>query len=491
MKKLLAILSTVAQINLALMVVAAVNGIAFSVYYYVENDSIGLFVAERYMYAVASLLVLWGSVAYLLRRYVIESIIDAMAVTAITWLVVPLSSSVIYMFSLGKDFVDAFFESLSGFSGTGLTVFTNLDNTPYVVLVWRAMTQWLGELGVVVVAGVILPSLHASLRRVYYVERGPRLVATIRGSIINLFVMYSAYTLLGIVLLLFSGMGVLDAFAHSMTAIATGGMSTKDQSIGYWYYQGYKIVLVTSSIIMVIGALNFRDLYNLSRGRLREFVKSPEVLGFFGILAVLASIVTAIAYALNMQSMETVYLYHLLSAYTTTGFQIGDLRGYPTAIKILLIVAMAIGGATFSTAGGIKTRRVVIALKEILWDIRKTALPPQYIAIRRLGDEDLTDEAVLSAITYIILYILSQFILSSLFYISLIINGVTQYDYVDALFETTSALSCVGLSVGITAPTLPLASKAILMLAMYLGRLEFLPIYLAIGVYYRKKMFLG
>lgn len=409
---------------------------------------------------------------------------------ALVWLTVPISTSIIYISTLGIDPLDAFFESISGFSGTGLTILENLESIPYVVLVWRAMTQWLGELGTVVVAGTILPFLHASLIRIYPVERGARLVATIRRSIIDLFLMYSAYTIFGTVLLIASGMGFLDALTHSMTAMATGGMSTKDQNIGYWFSRGNSMVLVTTSIIMVIGALNFRDLYKLSTGDFKAFAKSPETKGFFAILSALILVTMLASISLNMGSLTVSLIYHVISGYTTTGFQIGDIQQYPTIFKIILIVSMAIGGATFSTAGGIKTKRILIALKSILWDVERSVLPKGFRITKKLGEEVLDEEEVTSAITYIIIYALMQITLSLSLYLSLVTANITNYDFVDSMFEVTSSLSCVGLSVGITTPTIPVASKIILIVAMYFGRLEFLPLYLLIGYYYRRKALL-
>ncbi|MEL9940429.1 MAG: TrkH family potassium uptake protein [Ignisphaera sp.] len=489
-RRFFAIASAISQINLALTVIATINGISFLLYYLYTGDYNGYRVSIKYLEACTILLVFWSSLAYGLKRHLIDNPLDAMISVALVWITVPISTSIIYITTLGINPLDAFFESISGFSGTGLTVFENLESIPYVVLVWRAMTQWLGELGTVVVAGTILPFLHASLIRIYPVERGAKLVATIRKSMIDLFVMYSAYTIFGAVLLIASGMGFLDALTHSMTAIATGGMSTKDQNIGYWFFRGNSIVLITTSIIMIIGALNFRDLYKLSTGDLKAFAKSSETKGFFAILLILVLATLFTSTSLNVSNLTVPLVYHVVSAYTTTGFQIGDIKQYPTVFKIILIISMAIGGATFSTAGGIKTKRVVIALKSILWDIERSVLPKGFRITKKLGEEVLGDEEIASAITYIIIYALMQIILSLALYLSLVTVNITSYDFVDSMFEVTSALSCVGLSVGITTPTMPIASKVTLVTAMYFGRLEFLPLYLLIGYYYRRKALL-
>jgi len=490
MRRFFAIVSTVSQVNLALMVVALINGLAFLIYYVVAGDVKGYATTINYLKATIVLAMLWSMLTYMLRKYAIEGPLDAMIVTALVWLTVPLSSSVIYTAAINMSPLDAFFESTSGFSGTGLTVVTGLESIPYVVLTWRAITQWLGELGTVVVAGIVLPFLHASLLKVYSIERGPKFASTIRRSIVGLFTIYLAYTLIGVFLFVVSGMSFIDALTHSMTAIATGGMSTKTESIGYWYFRGNSMILATTSIVMIIGALNFRDLKALSTGNLKSFAKSPEVRGFFAILLTIIATAAIASIILSSGHDIAALIYHIISGYTTTGFQVGDIKSYPTILKAILIISMAIGGATFSTAGGIKTRRAVIALKSILWDIERVVLPREYRVVKRIGEEVLDDEVVASTITYVIIYVLFQILLSTSLYLCLVASNIKGFDYVDAVFEVTSALSCVGLSVNITSSTLPILAKVILMIAMYLGRLEFLPLYLLVGYYYRKRVLL-
>lgn len=489
MNRIRAIAFAVAQINLAIMFFALVNGVLFFVYYYMVNDAEGFSASIKYLLSVSLLLFLWLFTALINRKYVLGSQVDLMITTALVWLTVPLSSVVIYLLTLKLDIMDAFFESVSGFTGTGLTILSNLDAIPYVILMWRAITQWLGELGTVVIAGVVLPYVHASLVRMYSIERGPKLVSTIRRSIQHLFAIYAMYTLLGVLILFLSGMEPLDAVIHSMTAIATGGMSSKDQSIGYWYFRGAQVLLLTSAIIMILGAQNFRDLYLLSKMRFREFISAPEVRGLFAILLVLLIPATALAklFALDIGFV----IYHLISGYTTTGFQVEALNTYPDALKVLIVLAMAIGGATFSTAGGIKIRRIAIAVKSVTWDIQKIMMPRNVVITKRLGREILNEDAITSAMAYIVLYITALLLLSTALHLVLIANSFTYYSFLDSLFETTSALSCVGLSVGITTASPPLAAKLILIIAMYFGRLEFLPLYLTIGSYYIKKKLPG
>lgn len=427
-----------------------------------------------------------------MRKYAITEIVDAILVVSLSWLVIPALSALIYSYTIGLDYIDSFFESLSGFSGTGLTVLAKPEDLPYVVLIWRASTQWMGELGIIVFSAALLPYIHRVLSRVYVAERGVKLAPTILSTARRLLIMYTFLTLVGTVVLMLSGMNFLDALAHSMTGIATGGMSTNSQSIGYWYKTAGYLVLITSTIVMVFGALNFADLYELLRGRIRRFVGRLEVKWFLYLLAILTiiSTITVIStHGLNLE-MLSLAIYNMVSGYTTTGFQVGDIgREYPDTLKLVIVLAMAVGGATFSTAGGIKIKRIAIALKSIGWTFAKPFLPEKAYLVRRVGDEVLSEDDVISVYAYIMLYAIVALIISYTLYIVLNFSGYTwSKNYIDALFETVSALSCVGLSTGITSISMPVYAKVVLMLAMYLGRLEFAPIYIVIGYQYKSRV---
>lgn len=159
------------------------------------------------------------------------------------------------------------------------------------ILVMRAVTQWFGEISIVVVSGVLLPFVHRGIRTIYIIERGPLLTPTIASTMKRLYTIYAIYTFIGMLMLLSSGMSVLDSLIHSMTAIATGGMSTRSQNIGFWFAGINYTILFTTSIIMIIGALNFIDSYNLLNGRFREFIKSPETRGFFLLMIVFIALI--------------------------------------------------------------------------------------------------------------------------------------------------------------------------------------------------------
>lgn len=483
-----AVAYSVSILVISIIIIFLAIGIIFYGLYSYLDDSAGLYTTLRYLTAVIILLPIFIISVLSFRGSTITDIVDGFIVVLITWLLIPIITAFIYRFSIDLNFLDAFFESLSGFSGTGLTILSTPERHPYIILMMRAVTQWLGEIGIVVVSGALLPFIHRSIRTVYIIERGPLLAPTIASTMRRLYAIYAVYTFIGTIMLLLSGMNLFDALIHSMTAIATGGMSTHSQSIGFWFRGVNYAILFTTSIIMIIGALNFIDSYNLLKGRIKEFVRSSEARGLFLLMFILAALITLYSISTGNYSRVAVWIYHMISGYTTTGFQISDIYGESEIIKLILICSMVIGGATFSTAGGIKTRRVLIMLKSIVWELQRPFKLKGAVVIRRLGHEELDDETIFSALSFSIIYLLAMLLLGGMLHISLITSGIHRYTFIDSLFETVSALSCVGLSIGITSQTLPILPKVILMIAMYMGRLEFLPIYLLIGWYYRRSL---
>jgi trk system potassium uptake protein TrkH len=475
---------TVSALMLTLSLIAltiGVLGYALSADPYTASAGVRMVVVSS-LATITSLLVL-----LVCRGFIVTELLDAYVAVSLFWLLAPLLSTTIYLYTTDLTPLDAFFESLSGFSGTGLSVISIPESYPPIVLMWRAVTQWVGELGIVVVSGALFPFLHRAIRSVYVAERGVRLVPSIVETARRLSLVYLLYTVVGTVLLIAAGLDPFNSLTHSMTAIATGGMSTRSESLGYWFRGSNYVLLVAASVPMVLGALNFSDLYSLTVGKLKDFAKSVEVRCFFAALAVLSIplVVTSLVY--GSADRLPAWLFHLVSALTTTGFSVTPPGVDPDIVKAVTVVAMVMGGATFSTAGGIKMRRVAIALKSIVWEMVEPSLPRAVVLVKKVGGDVVRDDEVRSALTYVFLYLTTLTAASVALHIALVGSGLTGFSYLDSLYETASALSCVGLSVGITA-TAPPSAKAILMACMYLGRIEFLPLYAAVGAYYLRRL---
>ncbi|MEM1867181.1 MAG: potassium transporter TrkG, partial [Zestosphaera sp.] len=395
------------------------------------------------------------------------TVIESLLVASLAWLIIPALSALILMIEVKIDFIDAFFESMSGFTGTGFTVL-NPSTLKKSILMWRALMQWSGELGIVVFAMIVIPYFYETARAVYGLERPIRIGMNMYETAKRLILVYVTLTLVGFVSYVLSGLTPFDALTHIMTTIATGGMST--------YSEGYNAIYAGSPnsitpfiVFMILGAFNFVVLYNLVTGNFREVLKSEELRYFIFILIILSVITGATYYVLEERDFLSGF-FNQVSGMSTTGFNIGSLKSLRDFTKSLLILGMFFGGMTFSTAGGIKTLRLIMLLKKLNIYTEKIVLPPSVVKRVVIQGQSVGDDEVSISFMLIVLYAVFAFVISSL-----ITLFSSEYLFIDTLFETVSALSCVGLSVEVITPTAPPATKILLILAMYVGRLEFTP----------------
>ena len=401
----------------------------------------------------------------------------ALILVALSWILVPLLSAIPVTAVMKLPLLDTWFESVSGFTTTGLSVFTGgvdpaygvylprVEELPWSVLWWRAVTQWLGGFGVVVLFYTLarLGGLPAHL--VGAAEgRFERLEPSISKSLRALMALYLFLTGFGTLLLYLAGMTPSDALYHTMTGLATGGFSTHSSSIGY-----YNSVIVEAAVIvvMILGASNFADLYALLRGIPRRFSREIEtMIALMAFNSLLGFLLLARAGWEPISPLRNA-VFHVISGMSGTGFGIADLSKAPTAFKLLLTVAMITGGSAFSTTGGIKMYRVMIILKSIVWSIRETVYGKARISVPRVGGYTVDESELKRAIAVTFLFVAA--LLGGAFAITLVDPGIKA---IDALFEAQSALCTVGLSVGITHAATHPAIKTILIVLMTLGRLE-------------------
>ncbi|MEM0378795.1 MAG: TrkH family potassium uptake protein [Thermosphaera sp.] len=406
------------------------------------------------------------------------SFIEATISSTLAWTLLPAVSAIPLSIELGIPYFDAFFESVSGFTGTGLTVLTGLDSMKPSILFWRALMQWVGELGFVVFAMVLFPFFYKYGLLMYGVERPIRIEASMYRTARRLFNIYIILTLAGTLMLYYTGMNVFDALVHSMTGIATGGMSNYDSN----YDQIYRTAPLTSIpliIIMVLGATNFLLLDKLLRGEGGQVVGNEEFKLYVSLLAffsIITSLTVVVSNPSSIQEGIVSGVFNAISAMTTTGFNIGSINQLPYVSKLILAFSMFIGGMTFATVGGIKVMRFLILLKKLKASSVNIVTGGRAEVRVRLGGNILEDSEVASAMLITVIHFTTIFVGATL-----IKSMVPAFDYADAFFESASASSCVGLSVGITSPLAPAGVKAVLIVLMILGRLEYLPLLMLIG----------
>ncbi|MCE4625853.1 MAG: TrkH family potassium uptake protein [Desulfurococcales archaeon] len=437
--------------------------------------------ASRVMLGYGILYLIVGRLLYWVGEGEIRRAKEALIITVLVWILIPFLEAIPFMAALGIPFIDALFESVSGWTTTGLTILSGqhsswhgiyvplVDEIPETLKMWRTLMQWEGGLGIVILTVAVLAPPGVSAAVLYLAEgKFEKLEASFKRTSVLMGFIYLILTLVSVLLFLVAGMTPMDALHHAMTGIATAGFSPHSQSLGY--YLNRPAVLVAGMIVMMMGAISFSDHWNIMRGNfkaLRDSIELQAQILILGFAMMFAYIVWAIVPSFHENYSLLQALFHVDSALATAGFQAGDLHNVPEAYKLIIAVLSIIGGSAFSTAGGIKVLRLVIAVKAISIEADTVIKPPGYVPKRRIGkyvvNEVIVRRSLATITAFVSTYIILSMILSAL---------VPSYDLGDVLLEVASAMGNVGLSSGISAAAAPLASKVVLIAAMLLGRLE-------------------
>ncbi|WP_440059093.1 TrkH family potassium uptake protein [Thermogladius sp. 4427co] len=293
-----------------------------------------------------------------------ESFVGALIGYSIAWVLVIAVSAIPLSLEIKIPYLDSIFETVSGFTGTGLTVLVGLDNIRKGILFWRALMQWSGELGFAVFAMVVIPYFWRYGVLLYNVERPVKIYGSLQKTARRLLGLYIFYTLVGTVALYYTGAGLFDALTHTMTAIATGGMSNYDK--GYMViYSKAPLTVYPLIAIMFLGGASFISLNDLFEFRFKDLWRNEEFRLYAWFTLILSLLVSAL-YIFHGFPFSQAFIYgffNTVSGITTTGFNLGDMGSLPSSMKTLLIAGMFVGGMTFSTAGGLKIGRLLLILK--------------------------------------------------------------------------------------------------------------------------------
>lgn len=400
---------------------------------------------------------------------------EGFAVVTLAWIFAAAFGGLpFYLFGATPTYTDAYFEAMSGFTTTGATVITRVEELPTATVLWRSFSQWVGGLGIIVLGLAILPALGVGGMQLYKAEApGPvvdRLAPRIRETARLLWRVYVLISAAEFALLLLGGMSWLDALAHAFTTMATGGFSTRDASIGA-YGSAYLDGVIT--VFMFLAGASFALHYQALRGNLRAYRRSPEFLlyaivlaGATGLLVLalwLAGTYGSLPEALRHASFQVV------SLATTTGYATADYEAWPPFAQGLLFLLMVLGGCAGSTAGAIKYIRVLLLAKRAYAQLFKL-VHPRAVVVIRLGERQVPEEVLIGVQTFFLLY-LSAFALATL---AATAFGIDLYSSIGAVAAT---LGNVGPGFGAVGPAetyapLPLPVKWILSTCMLLGRLE-------------------
>ncbi|UCG95592.1 MAG: TrkH family potassium uptake protein [archaeon] len=424
-----------------------------------------------------------GGVLYILGRNAGETNFkDAMITAALGWLLVSLIGSIPFFYMSeyeageGMEPVDAVYESFAGWTGTGFSMVLNEERLPYSLQFWRSLIQWIGGVGVIVLTLAILARPGTGSFTLYKSEgREEKMHPSIISTVKTIWWIFILYTLLGIFLFHVSGMPLWEAINHCMTGLSTGGFSVTNESMSYYgVWTQWAIILM-----MILGAIAFVAHNNLLRGKVKKFVTDPQVKALFVLIVSGGLILTLVNYfSLNnlsfLQSLQE-SLFQYISAITCTGFYSADISAWGDAAKLILSLAMVIGGAAGSTAGGIKLFRAVLLSKGVFWRTRQAISTPRRFFSHKLGRKFLSSEDCRNEVNEaaVISFLWAVFLFIGILAFSIL---MPHHDLIDIIFEICSAQGNVGLSSGITGPAMPAAAKVVMMFNMWIGRLEIIPI---------------
>lgn len=391
---------------------------------------------------------------------------------SIIWLAISLIGSLPYILSQTLGPIDSLFESMSGWSTTGLTMMHDLDGTPRDILFYRSLTQWLGGLGIVFIALTIFVRKGSTAMVYYSSEKGDkRIKPSVRGTVIEIWKIYSVYTLLCMILFYVAGMGMFDALNHAFTSVSTGGFSTHQSGLAF--FQDKPFIALIAMLFMLAGSISFYVHFRLFELNFHALFENIEF-RYMAALIVLATLTLTFliplqdpAKALNAPLDAA---FQCISAMTTSGYSISDVSKWSELSQMILVLLMYVGGFYGSTAGGIKILRLIVIASVIIYSLRKMMLPKTAILRLKIGSSPIDEEEVFNVLGF------------SMAYLGILIIGamllMSEFSTMQALFISASALGNVGLNNVPADKWLEVsdASKLVITGLMWIGRLEVLPV---------------
>lgn len=398
------------------------------------------------------------------------------------WALVMLVSSVPLITLEGAGIVQGVFESVSGWTTTGLSIF-DVTRLSMASLLWRALMQLAGGAGLAILFVVwsTLPGGSVFSR----VEGRVLLVPQVRRSAMIVLRIYASYLLVGTAAYMVAGLNSFDAFTHTCAAISTGGFSTKTASIGDW---NSALVESISIVLMILGSMNFLTVWLAVTGEWKSFIRNSELrVMTVALVVTLPLLILGSSIPLYGETWKAVRvgIFEGVSALTTTGFSTVGYTDWNGLGIALMTVLMLIGGAACSTAGGIKQIRIAISFKLMWQSIRRYVAPQGTVNLTRVHDgrdyRALRVDDFVDVSAFIILYLTTFTVMS-------ILIAAHGHSVAFSFFEAASALGTVGLSIGITGTTTPDSILVVEIIGMFLGRLEFFAVFVALSAAFRRRV---
>lgn len=393
----------------------------------------------------------------------------------VLWCIVLIISTIPYTFGLNMPFHLSLFESVSGWTTTGLSVVT-VEEIPAIYLLYRSITQFFGGVGLVL---ILVSALSASFGlRLYNSEgHGDQLMPNLLSSSRVILTIYFGYFITGSLVYMSLGLNAFDAINHSMAALSTGGFSTHSESIGFFNSAPVEAFTI---ILMLLGTTNFAYHLMLLSGKFKSFIKLGEMrflLFMIGLITpILSFAIIHVPFSTIPEAMRH-SLFQIVSAISTTGFQTTGLDNWSSAAILIVITLMIIGGGMNSTAGGIKFSRIYLIFISFIWSLtdrlRSRSEVKEHYIYRQNDKEFISRQTILDYYNYAFIYML-------LLIVGTVLLTLSGYDIEGALFEFASALGTVGLSLGLTNASSPPLALWTQIIGMVLGRLEIIIFFTAL-----------
>ena len=435
---------------------------------YGENDLMSFIISFTVCLSASVVLLVYGR-----KRKSGPSRYEAYIVVALAWVFFTVFGMFPYL--LG-DFIpnvtDAFFETMSGFTTTGATILDNIESMPHGILFWRSLTQWIGGLGIVCFTIVLLPGFGVSSQMLYLSEATgvthSKICPKTRIMARYIFMVYILLTGVESVLLMSGGMGMFDAVCHSMATTATGGFSTKQESIAYWHSPYIEYVV---SLFMLLSSINFSLYLVAFKSDWKQIRQNLELKWFASSIGLLTIIIGVALVLNNGYGVEEAFrkaLFQVATCHTSCGFATDDYNLWPPFTWMLLIFAMVSGGCTGSTSGGVKNLRLIIIVQCIRNQFRQILHPRAVLPVRA---GTLFDNKI---VTMVLVFFAVYMAVAFMGWTLLMSCGV---GFTEAMSTVISAMGNVGPGLGSFGPSfswaaMPDAAKWILSSLMLIGRLE-------------------
>lgn len=415
---------------------------------------------------------------------------DGFAIVSFGWILISLFGALPFFISGAiPHFIDAFFESVSGFTTTGSTILKEVENLPRGVLFWRSFTHWMGGMGVLVLMLAVLPKAGANTIQIMKAESpGPnpdKLVPKIGQTAKILYSIYLVLTVILVIMLLISGMPLYDSLIHALGTAGTGGFSNMNRSVGA-YNNVFAEIIIT--IFMFIFGISFTLYYQALKGNWKVIFKDEEFRFYVGTMAA-AIILMTINLTGTIFSSVWESLRHASfqagSLMSTTGYATTDFNLWPTFSKVVLFFLMLIGGSAGSTAGGLKCIRIVLLFKIIKREVIKVIHPKSVFTVK-VGGRALDEKIVSGVTSYLSAYMM-------IFATALLIVSLDGFDLITTFTSVATTISNVGPGFGLVGPLgsftdYSVLSKIIFSLTMLFGRLEILPVLILFAPSFWKKV---